>query len=165
MKTLFLVRHSKSEKDIPGLKDIDRPLNRQGYESAYLMSRMLKEKNNSPSLIISSPAVRAISTAFIFARTFNYSPSCVMVDPSIYNSEVDTMIEILDQVNNKHDSVMLFGHNPTFTYLANDLCEKAEINHFPTTGIVCLTFDIDNWKKANKHEGKLVFFDFPKNHS
>ena len=69
MKTLYLIRHAKSEQNFAGLADIDRPLNERGYVDASKMSLMLKEKKLIPNAIISSPAVRAISTALIFART------------------------------------------------------------------------------------------------
>lgn len=67
MKTLYLIRHAKSSWNIPSLSDIDRPLNERGYNDAHIMSNRLCKPKNS-TVIITSPAIRALSTALIFAR-------------------------------------------------------------------------------------------------
>ncbi len=71
MKTIYLIRHAKSDWDNPLLQDIERPLNERGYADANVMGTRLK----TPGLIISSPAVRALSTALIFARRSLFLPA------------------------------------------------------------------------------------------
>ena len=66
MKKLFLVRHAKSDWENPYLKDIERPLNERGYANANSMSYQRRIK---PDLIISSPAVRAFTTAYYLQET------------------------------------------------------------------------------------------------
>ena len=60
MKTLYLIRHAKSDWANITLADIDRPLNTRGYTDAHKMSAMMKQKNIQPDAIVTSPAVRAI---------------------------------------------------------------------------------------------------------
>ena len=69
MKTLYLARHAKSDWGNEVLKDIDRPLNNRGYSDAYIQSVKFSTDQKHPDLIISSPAVRAFTTAGIFSRT------------------------------------------------------------------------------------------------
>lgn len=44
MKTLYLIRHSKSSWDDPDLGDFERPLNKRGKKDAPNMAKRLKEK-------------------------------------------------------------------------------------------------------------------------
>ena len=71
------------------------------------------------------------------------------------------MISIVQELKNKIDSVMLFGHNPGFTDFANMLC-GINIYNIPTTGIVAIDFNTDDWSEVNYNGGELVFFDYPK---
>ncbi|HET6990083.1 MAG TPA: histidine phosphatase family protein, partial [Bacteroidia bacterium] len=92
MKTLYLVRHAKSSWNIPGLGDIDRPLNERGYSDAHEMAKRIRKKmhaNNQSApgeILVSSPAIRAVSTTLIFARTFNIDPSRVHIHPLLYDT-------------------------------------------------------------------------------
>ena len=67
-KILHVVRHAKSSWDYDGIADIDRTLKSKGIRSAYEISRKMKLSQQLPQLIISSPAIRALHTAVIFAR-------------------------------------------------------------------------------------------------
>jgi phosphohistidine phosphatase len=55
----------------------------------------------------------------------------------------------------------VFGHNPDLTYLATYLSSSV-FDNVPTSGIVCIDFDVNNWKDIQKNPGKLRFFEFPK---
>ena len=72
MKVLHVVRHAKSVWDYDGIADIDRTLKSKGIRNAYEISRKLKLINLVPEKIVSSPANRALHTAVIFARVFEY---------------------------------------------------------------------------------------------
>lgn len=67
MKWLYLLRHAKSSWDNPGLKDHDRPLNGRGKKNVPEMVRRLNRWLVLPDIIYSSSAVRAESTAKVFA--------------------------------------------------------------------------------------------------
>ena len=166
MKTLFLVRHAKSDRDGLGamLEDIDRPLNERGYNNAHLMSNILKEKKHLPDMIITSPAIRALTTALIFARNFKYSPKNIMIEEGIYHGTTENYIKAVQKAGDSYRSVMLFGHNPTITAACNHL-NTFFIDHIPTTGIACIDLKISDWQELdNDTKGELRFMDFPKNH-
>ena len=65
---LTLVRHAKTEPAAPGQEDWDRVLEPRGQRDAPEMARRLKQIAPKPDRILSSPAVRAITTATIMAR-------------------------------------------------------------------------------------------------
>jgi phosphohistidine phosphatase len=165
MKTLYLVRHAKSDREDTDLSDIDRPLNKRGYRDAHTMSALMKEKKLLPDLIITSPAIRAISTALIFCRNFNLNYSTLVINSNLYRTDVKHYIDIISQTDNQFNSIILFGHNPIITDLANSLTSSF-IENIPTCGIVGIapSENNKNWKNFSDKAGELILYDFPKNH-
>jgi len=162
MKSLYIVRHGKSTWDIENIPDIDRPLKERGILDAYKMAERLMVQNRIPDIIISSPAVRALHSSTIFARTFNIPCNKIEINEGIYHAGTKLILGIIEQVDNQVNSVMVFGHNPTFTDLANRFIDD-KIANLPTTGIVGLSFETNSWKKLENLKPKDWFFDFPKN--
>lgn len=163
MKELVLVRHAKSDWTKESIHDIDRPLGERGYEDAYILSKWFKEEMGLPDLIISSPATRALNTAFIFARTFEMKEKDVLIDETLYESFVKSYLKSISQVNNKVNRLMVFGHNPMLTELTNELNNGLMFDNVPTCGIIKIGFEFNDWKEIlNKQEGKLLLSKFPK---
>ena len=108
------------------------------------MSNILKEKKQLPDIMITSPAIRALTTALIFARNFKYPVKNMIVEESIYHAgNADDYINVLQKVDNVYKSAMLFGHNPTITAACNHL-NTFFIDHLPTTGVACIDFKISH---------------------
>lgn len=160
MKTLFLTRHAKSSWKNPDLSDIDRPLNRRGKKNAPLMGTVLKEKEILPDLMLTSPAKRAKKTALFIAEAIGYSKQDIKVEENIYEASPAELMDIIHQFKDKYDSVMMFGHNPSFTTLNNYLSNNY-IDNIPTCGISAIQFDT-NWSNIEAMSGKSVFFIYPK---
>lgn len=163
MKNLWLIRHAKSSWEIDSISDIDRPLNARGYADAHEMAKRLK-KEIRHCQVVSSPAIRAISTALIFARTIGISASDILVRPGLYESTTDGYLSVISSLSNEHNDVLVFGHNPVITDTAN-LLAGTTIEEIPTAGMIGIAFEEGNWKKASAAGGKLALYDFPKNKS
>ena len=161
MKTLVLIRHSKSDWSDPNLTDIERPLNKRGKRDAPFMAKLLKEKNVYPDLIITSPAKRALQTLEYFLDEFKYSKNKVMVRDEVYSMGATAIRKLLSNLDNNHNTVFLIGHNPDLTSLGNQLSDMF-IDNIPTTGILCIDFEFDSWKDILTQAGKLRFFEYPK---
>ncbi len=161
MKTLYIVRHAKSDWGDEALRDIDRHLNPRGYSDAYFMSKLFMQHYTVPELMVSSPAIRAFSTALIFARTFKYPEHSIVIKEEIYEAGTDTLKQSILAFDNNKSSVMLFGHNPGLSNLFNEISDSC-IDSLPTCAIVGISFDVKNWNEINKTEGKTLFTDFPK---
>lgn len=160
MKTLFLVRHAKSSWDDPDLPDADRPLSPRGRRAARKMGRRLAKRGADPDLMISSPAERALKTARIMARRLDYPKRAVLVDPRIYACSVGELLASLQSLDESLMTVMLFGHNPEITSLAQSFC--ADIAHMPTCAVARLTFDISSWERIGTSVPIDTEFDYPK---
>ncbi len=158
MKQLFLIRHAKSDWTNIDLKDIERYLNERGYSNANMMSSKF---NYKPDLIISSPAIRAMSTALIFARNLNYKADNIVIKQELYESSEQNYLSVINNIDNKFESVMLFAHNPTISDVAQILTQALPME-MPTCAIVGINFDVTDWKKVKT--GELFLFDYPKKH-
>jgi phosphohistidine phosphatase len=161
MKTLVLIRHAKSDWGFDGLEDIDRPLNERGYRDAEAMRQFLVKKIPNIDRIVSSPSVRTYTTAAMFARKYNYDTKQIDLQQGIYHSPMQNYLEAIHQLDNVHQVVLLFGHNPGITDLCGHISDH-EFENVATCGIVALQFDIDKWSVVKEQSGKLLFYEFPK---
>jgi len=160
MKTIILVRHSRATKMMLKIEDIDRPLVEDGVEDANKMGSWLKKNKHIPDLFITSPAVRAYSTAMIFARTLDYQLNKIKINKKLYESGVDGFLDVISSVKDEFDSVILFGHNPDITFTAN-LLSNGFGGDLPTSGIVAIEFKVNKWEEVNDSNGTLKFFKHP----
>jgi len=161
MKTLYIVRHAKSSWDHPGLGDDQRPLLEKGKKRTKYVVDYLLENNCRPDLIISSHAVRALETAKILGTALNYPEDKIIVSERIYHGNVDTSLDfVFEQADDIH-SLMMVGHNPTFTYLANMFLDISIFN-LPTSGVVCIEFMTDKWEDVIGAKKRTKFVISPK---
>lgn len=164
MKYLYFMRHAKSSWHNPRLPDIERPLNDRGKEDAPKMGNYLITKGIKPDLLLSSPAKRAITTATIMAETIKYPVQDIIQDNDLYafTYDISDILEvILTYAKPSHTSILVFGHNPTLTRMANELGDYY-FENIPTCGFFGLTFNIDSWDDIMHSKGKLVLYMFPK---
>jgi phosphohistidine phosphatase len=163
MKELFLIRHAKSDWGTDFLKDVDRPLNQRGYQDAYFMSQWFLKNKKVPEGIISSPATRALNTALIFARTFDYDMDRFAIKKDIYEAHSKKLISIIQDQSNDVHSLAVFCHNPGITETCNLLIKDFYVDNVPTCGIMGIKFSVSAWRDIGEKNGALDFFQFPKN--
>jgi phosphohistidine phosphatase len=165
MKTLYVVRHAKSSWDLPGIPDFDRHLNDRGKRDAPRMGKRLKDKHIHPGLMLSSPAKRALSTCKRIAEALGYPAEKIKTDRALYHADEEEILSVIRRVKDKHDVLMVFGHNPGLTDFVNRMSRDntATINNIPTCGVVAFDFNITSWNEADFGKGELRFYDYPKN--
>jgi phosphohistidine phosphatase len=161
MRTLFLIRHAKSSWDNPALRDFERPLNNRGLITAPRMAQFLLKEGVKPDLLVSSPAKRAISTALFFGNTFGVADAQIVRNEDIYEASVVTMLRLISQLPDSAQTVFMFGHNPTFTELANGFTDSL-IENVPTCGIVRIQSNADNWRSMYEGNARVTATYFPK---
>jgi len=160
-KQLLLVRHGKSDWGNQHLDDFDRPLNSRGLRNAPEMAMRLLDKDMVPELIVSSPALRALTTAKNFAQVWNKPLSQIREEGAIYEANISTLLSIVNKLDDKLERVALFGHNPGFTEFANYL-SNSNLHNIPTCGVVLIEFPFEEWKLVSLHTGSMEHFDYPK---
>ena len=161
MKNLFIVRHGKSSWDYDSIDDIDRPLKNRGIADGYKMAGRLLKQKFKPDLLVSSSACRAFHTATIFHRVLHMDAEKFRIDPALYLSGVDDILSVIYGIDDRINSLMIFGHNPGFTDISNYL-STMNIDNVPTTGIVHLVFDTKKWTTIGREVLVNESFDFPR---
>ncbi|HHM20440.1 MAG TPA: histidine phosphatase family protein [Bacteroidetes bacterium] len=161
MKTVYLIRHAKSSWDYPSLRDEERPLNDRGLRDAPFMARLLREKEVEPDAIFTSPAVRAMTTALFFKTELNIAGEDVFIIDDIYEALSSTIVNMIQHLPEDLNTILLFGHNPTFTSVAN-IFSTQYLPNMPTCSIVRIDANIDNWLQFEQGKAKVKEFHYPK---
>jgi phosphohistidine phosphatase len=160
MKTLFLVRHAKSSRDDPTLADRDRPLNDRGLHDAPRMGHRLAKRGAKPDAIVSSPALRALATARLFAKELGFDRDRIVVDERLYATSADELLAVVRALDDRLGRVMLFGHNPELTDFAHRL--SGTIGNLPTCAVAEFGFDTTEWSAVGEVAPATVALDTPK---
>ena len=161
MKTLTILRHAKSSWKDSSLSDHDRPLNARGERDAPAMAARIQAAGIRPSLILSSPAVRAWTTARVLAQEISYPIEFLQRHDRLYHAGVRRIIEVLSEQDVGFHSILIIGHNPGLTEFANYLVPGLTPN-IPTCGVVSVTIDTEDWDLKTVKAAELAVYDYPK---
>ncbi len=167
MKTLFLLRHAKSDWSHADLPDIDRPLAKRGLNDAPRMGRFLAANARKwlPDTIITSPARRAHETAELLAHTLKFSGQ-LRVDERLYPGDPGSIFAILRSLPPGVSRPLLVGHNSALELTAAALTqprgEPANSISIPTCGLICFEANISDWGRLAPGKMKLRWFIIPK---
>ncbi len=163
MKTLYLIRHAKSDWSDPLLNDFDRPLNKRGKRDAPLMGNSLAKADIFPDLILSSPAVRALMTAVEIAKQISYESDLIIYNEALYAANCDAIRDVVASIPSTCQTLFLIGHNPGLTEFAEYISGHT-IENIPTCGIISVKLKEDDWNSIGKDSARFVSFDYPKKH-
>jgi phosphohistidine phosphatase len=158
--SLILFRHAKWDWDADSTGDDSlRPLSRRGRQAARTMGRFLASARQVPDLAMTSPAVRAEQTLRLAMKAGAWECP-VRVRPALYGEVVDLMEEIRN-VSVETRTLLLVGHEPTWSTAARLLTGAAQI-HFPTAAMLRLDFELDGWRDIGAGAGRIVWLVVPR---
>ncbi len=159
-KKLYLVRHAKSDWSSGVQVDFDRPLNERGMSNAPVMADQFVERGFTADFILSSPANRALTTAEFFKRRLGLSVEQFDTERKIYEADSSRLLAIVNELDDRYDHVIMFGHNPGMSSLVNLLTD--ELVMMPTCGIAEIEVPFESWALVSQGTCNLLSFDFPK---
>ena len=159
-KQLLLVRHAQAEAPNTVQKDFDRELNATGYAEALRMGKCLAEKSVRPDAVYASPSRRTTTTAQLMAEQLGFPFDRVVFEEGIYEGSVRNLMQVINGLAETHACVMLIGHNPHVSYLAEYLTHR-EIGTLPTGGVVAVTFSDQTWAALSSNTGQLAWYEHP----
>ena len=93
-KLLYLLRHAKAESANAKLSDEDRPLTERGIGDVKKLANKLQKKELNFDVIVTSPAIRAITTAQIIAKTLDHRQHHLEVEKKIYQASFELKTSI-----------------------------------------------------------------------
>lgn len=158
----MLLRHAKAGFDLTGQADAERVLTHAGKQDAIKLAYKLKGRNDVVDLFYCSPAARTRQT--LEAITDIVAPQgAVMLVGSLYQASEEAVFQLIQTAPNHLNTLMVIGHNPSMTQLANLLAADLRLDHLPTCGLVVITFEQTHWSQLQPGSGQVAWFDFPKN--
>lgn len=160
MKTLLVMRHAKSDWGAASARDHDRPLNSRGVKAARDMARFLSEGGMVPDLVISSTAVRAVTTAELAVDSGGWG-CAITTRPELYASDPDRVLEVLVTVEASVNRLLITGHEPTWSGLVSRLIGGGRIR-MPTAAVACLDLPQGSWADLPKAVCELRWLVTPK---
>lgn len=157
MKTLMLARHAKSDWDVAGLRDHDRPLNARGRRDAPAMAQRLVAEGLEVQRIVSSPAIRARSTAEAYTTAFGLS---VVEEAALYAASARTILQIAAGLPDDVEVAMLVGHNPGMADAVAEL--TGSFVEFPTCAVAECAIEAGSWAELIEGSGRLLRLRTPR---
>ncbi|SFD40802.1 SixA phosphatase family protein [Algibacter pectinivorans] len=158
MKKLILIRHAKSSWEF-NLDDHERPLKSRGITDANLVSKELAYHLKTIDLVICSDAQRTKLTAEIFISNLGIDKNLVKFNADLYDFSGENLVQVIKNVQDSISNLMVFGHNHAITAFVNTFGTKY-IDNVPTSGVVIIEFDIENWSALKP--GKTLKSLFPR---
>ena len=171
MKTIYILRHAKSDRGDLTLKDHDRPLNERGREAAPRMAAYIKGKRYRPDIVLCSTARRTVQTYDLIKDVLEDVPA--KFEESLYLAEQRHLLERLRWLEDDLKSAMIIGHNPGLEQLANALsaspkdAESEKLHRrmrekFSTCALAVIKVPVKTWREVKAGAGKLADFMRPK---
>lgn len=158
MKKIIFVRHGKAEDQASGISDFERSLTARGKIIAREMAKRFRQKEPEPGLLVTSPAFRALETAYIFAGEYGIKYEDIRIESSIYfRSGLKILMDIMESLSDDTDTITLFGHNPSFTEIPDRLSSSG-CEFLTKTSIACISVPAKTWKEVKTGTGKLEYF-------
>lgn len=158
MKKIILIRHGRAEDQGYDFSDFQRSLTAKGKSVCAQMAGKHKDIEKNPGLLITSPAFRALETALIFAEGFGISAEAIVLDSNLYyHMDLRYLHKLLSRLGDDINTITLFGHNPSFTNVAADLCREG-CDMMPKTGIAGISFKAEKWADVKEGSGRMEYF-------
>lgn len=159
-KQLILIRHANARSGTLDLADFDRTLDSVGVKEAQEMAFRFRNRRLIPDLMVSSPAIRAISTAKIFAGIWDKEHHSIIEKSTLYEASIPKLLGVVNALDNDASSAAIFGHNPEISALAGYLTVEG-LYTMPTCGILVISFEVEAWNLVSKALGTMLLFDYP----
>ncbi len=144
MKTLMLLRHGAAVNPRPHLPDRDRALACDGVNEVRALARELNEDMFEIDLIISSPAVRAISTTQILMKEMAARTKFLSVLEPLYSVEPQGLSRIIQGTDRKIKHLLVVGHQPELEGLTCSIMNQSV--HLHPCSMAMFAFDVKSWR-------------------
>lgn len=159
-RILYLMRHAQAVPGTSQVSDKDRTLTAQGTNDALNVGMKLRADNSTISIIVSSPAARAIATARLVAKEINIEVDQIQLEENIYRSDKIEILKVLYRISNSVTSLLLVGHYPTIIELHNYLSANKSLTTMNTAELCALTFEMP-WSELTESSGHHEFSYHP----
>jgi phosphohistidine phosphatase len=159
-RTLYLMRHAKSDWNTGTAHDFERPLNERGAGDARKMGRWMAGAGLNPERIVASPALRAWQTVTAMCRALDFPPEAVDFDRRLYLADRATLCAVIAETPASIASQLVVAHNPGMEellgHLLGDAAPSAVDGKVVPTGALFALELPDEWGALGRGEASLL---------
>lgn len=121
-RTLVIIRHAKSDwgQELP---DHERPLNERGRRDAPALGRWLADNVDRLDAVVCSSAARARQTWRLAGEKAGGKVT-TRYDDRVYAAAPDTLMSVLEELDDTVGTAALVGHNPGLAELVELLTNE-----------------------------------------
>jgi phosphohistidine phosphatase len=159
MPELLIMRHAKSDWGVGLADDRERPLAPRGVKAAKRVGKFLTKVNAAPDLILSSPAVRARTTAELANKAGRWAAPMEIV-PSFYGGGWSDVVEGVLAAGESAERILVTGHEPTWSALVSVLTGGSLVA-MPTAAIACIAVIGNSWVRLGPNCAELQWHVTP----
>ena len=164
MSKLIIIRHAKSDWS-GNVNDLERGLNKRGFNSCKIISRELKKRIDKPDLFLISPALRAKLTYENIFLDWDNKDNFSFIEKDLYYASTEQIKKKLTTKVNGFRNVVIIGHNPILNSLIYQLTTTGH-NKLPanlvTCGVVIIEYPENTFKISDFSNGKVIDYFFPR---
>ena len=155
---LYLLRHVIAEDAPPGHPDSSRALTVEGRQKTAAVLKVAGQSGAAPSLILSSPYVRAVETARIAAKVLEYRGEIVQIKSLVPHGTPSGVWNELREYKDE-GSVLIAGHEPLLGHLVGYLLNSPALR-IDIKKSCLVRIDLDGFGAAPR--GTLRWMTIPK---
>jgi len=154
MKEIYFLRHANAP-DTLRVEDVNRPIGVKGKIEASRVAAYAKDHLQAPDVCYVSHAKRAQQTAGYFKEAWGINKDNFLLTSELYDFNGDKVRSFIYNLPEEWSRVLLVGHNFGITEVVNYFGDKS-VNALPTSGLVHITFEADNWHGLRKGTTKDI---------
>jgi len=113
-----------------------------------------------PDLMLVSKARRCKETAAHLVEQLALSSDIISCKEGVYEASTPELIQLINQIPERHERVLLVGHNPSLANLVKYISGDP-IGLFATAGLVRMTFEVGLWAEISGQTGYLLDYLSP----
>lgn len=148
------MRHAKASHKETQQDDKSRELTSQGVRQSRHIGAWFDAQKIRFDLMIGSSATRAEETARLVAEGMSVESPRLLIEDALYEASVRNFLDYVNNIEDGYESVLIVGHNPTISYLAEYLT-KGDIGDMSTGSVSIISFNLASWKLVSENTGVL----------
>ncbi len=154
---IFLTRHAEAidYETATVTNDEHRFITSKGRKTTRKVVKALKTELESVAKIFTSPLIRAVQTAEIFATALKFEGEVEPVN-ELKNESLFGSLQKLLETNSDLSSVMLTGHEPKISSLVKSFSDKKDLIEFRKSAVCLIDYD------TKESTGKFIWYFDPK---
>lgn len=160
MPELLIMRHAKSDWGAGLSSDQERPLSPRGVKAAKRMGKFITKVGTVPDLILSSPAVRARTTAELANKAGKWAAPMEIVE-AFYGGGLTDVLNGVAAYGSTADRILITGHEPTWSDLVS-LLTGGSLVAMPTAAVACISVVGSTWTRLGANCAELQWHITPR---